>query len=576
MVMRLLRAPFCALLSLFLALGAAAGVVRVPSGGYQAGLTALNPEAARAFLADGAARGELRASMPGMYVSSLLRAHEIVALDALPAVHREAFLRRELIAIEALPLQRADTDLPAKHRAEYGSKADARRLARASCAWDTLSPEILGALSKQDVDAKGWATVPISMRAAIIADWWHKRIFEGAAVEPGTPEHLARVRLYARKAGAYLTDQEATELSERIFALERIVKRLPELRAAAGADAALNRELDSVAAKSVDDAPAAKALLDKNFGPAPSKIQRRFVHDARDKAQKAALGALAKKLTAAFRRLAAGTEAEKLIAKGEGRIQVGGVPAGSDGAYQAYTDRLALPADIIDYLLRDRDAQFTDLATNDELVDRLAVMYMPTYVHETTHRLQGRLALKKSLTALEKGMLYGHEDEHEAYLEQELFIREFSSLHPEMAAWARGIPRVEGIWTPSVIARQGKRVSRLYSDVPGGAGRRAQGLLMAIMEANQAIRLKPLIERELRRRARPGYDGSSEAREPVRLSGLDTPARRSATRLLKRWRDVAGTSAALFADRILEYLDEGDARIAALRKRLRPIRRAGR
>jgi hypothetical protein len=141
-----------------------------------------------------------------MYASSLLRAHEIVALDALPAVHREAFLRRELIAIESLPLQHADTDLPAKHRAEYGSVREAKRIARASCAWDTLSPELLAALGKQDVDAKGWATVPISMRAAIIADWWYKRIFEGvAAVEPGTSEHLDRAPPRARRGRRQIT-----------------------------------------------------------------------------------------------------------------------------------------------------------------------------------------------------------------------------------------------------------------------------------------------------------------------------------------------------------------------------------
>lgn len=562
-----------ALFSLFLALGAAAGVIRVPSGGYQAGLTALNPASARAFLADGPAREQLRLSSPDMYASSLLRAHEIVALDSVPALHREAFLRRELIAIETLPLQQNDTDLPAKHRAEYGSKKDAARIARASLAWDTLEPEILAGLAAQYVDAKSWASAPISLRAAIVAGWWHKKIFEGSAVEPGTPEYLAKVRLYARKAGGYLTDMEATELGDRLDALERVVKRLPELRAAAGGDAAAVRELDAVAVLSGENAQAARERLDARFGRPPSKIERRFVHDERDAAQKEALAALAKKLNAAFRRLAAGTSAEDLLDKAAGRVQVGGVPAGSDGAYQAYGDRLALPADVIDYLLRDRGARFEDLASSDELVERLAVMYLPTYVHETTHRLQGRAALKKSLTAVEKGVLYGHEDEHEAYLAQELFIREFAALRPELAAWARSIPRVEGIWDPKIIARQGKRVSRLYSDVPGGAGRRAQGLLMAITESNQAIKLKPRIERELaRRRHSPG-----ERRAPVRLTELEASSiKKAASRLLRRWRDIAETSAALFADRILAYLDEGDARIAALKKRLRPLRAASR
>lgn len=571
--MRLFQAPIGAFLSLFLALGAAAGVVRVPAGGYQAGLTALNPQVAKAFLADGAALAELRVATPDMYASSLLRAHEIAALAALPARHQEAFLRRELIALETLPLQQGDTDLPAKHRAKYGSKKDAARIARASLAWDTLDPEVREGIAAQDVDAKSWSAAPISLRATIVAGWWHKKIFEGDEVAPGTPAYVARMRLYARKAGKYLTDQESTEFSDRLDSLQRVVNRLPMLRAAAEGDAAVLKELDAVAVQSAEDAVAAKARLDAKFGRPASKVERRFIHDEGDHAQKEALAALSKKLTAAFRRLAAGTSAEALLKKAEGRIQVGGVPAGSDGAYQAYGDRLALPADIIDFLLRDRGARFEDLAANDELVERLAVMYLPTYMHETTHRLQGRVALKKSLTALEKGVLYGHEDEHEAYLAQELFIREFAAKRPDLAAWARSIPRVEGIWDPKIIARQGKRVSRLYSDVPGGAGRRAQGLLMAITESNQAIKLKPRIERELaRRRHHPG-----ERRAPVRLTELEAASiKKAATRLLRRWRDIAGTSATLFADRILGYLDEGDARVAALKKKLRPLRAGAR
>lgn len=578
--MKLLRAPLAALFSLFFALGAAAGVVRVPEGAgvvapagyaaYQAGLTALNPSVARDFLADSAAKDWLKTASPDMYASSLVRAHEIVALDELPAGHKERYLRRELIAVEALPLQQADTDLPAKHRAAYGSKADAKRVARASCAWETLSPEVRAGLMEQEVDPKGWSVSPISLRAAVIATWWQKKIFDGSKAEPGTPEYLKLMELYERKAGAYLTDQEATELDERITALTRINKRLPELRAAFAEDPAKLRELDAVVALSAEDAPKAKARLDRSFGVAPSKIPHRFVYDAHDQVQKAALAVLAKKLTAEFRRLAKGTSAEKLLEQAEGRIQIGGVPAGSDGAYQAYGDKLALPADVIDHMLVLGDRQFKDFETDSDMIQGLAVLYLPTYVHETTHRLQGRDALKRSLTAIEKGMLYGHEDEHEAYLAQELFIREFTAKRPVLAAWAKGVPRVAGIWDPVVIAKQKKRVSRLYSDVPGGHGRRAQGLLMAITESNHAVALKPRVERELARRSHAKISG--ETHIPVRLSDMDTPVKRAATRLLKRWRDIAGTSAAVFADKILAYLDAGDARIKALEARLRPLR----
>ena len=217
--MTLWRAPFGALLSSFFALGAAAGVVRVPSGvsaaavsapaalaGYQAGLTSLDPSAARSFLADGAAKDWLKVSTPDMYASSLVRAHEIVQLDALPARHRESFLRRELIAIEALPTLQGDADLPAKHRAQFGSEADARRLARASCSWDTLDPKIRQDFETQAIDEKSWTPAPVSMRAALISAWWHKKIFDGSTAESGTIEYLAQVRLYERKAGAYLTD----------------------------------------------------------------------------------------------------------------------------------------------------------------------------------------------------------------------------------------------------------------------------------------------------------------------------------------------------------------------------------
>ena len=585
--MTLWRAPFGALLSSFLALGAAAGVVRVPSGltaasvpapaalaGYRAGLVSLDPSVVRSFLADGAAKDWLKASTPEMYASSLVRAHEIVQLDALPARHRESFLRRELIAIEALPMLRADADLPAKHRAQFGSEADAGRIARASCSWDTLDPKIRKDFEAQAIDAQNWSRISVSMRASLIAFWWHQKLFGGLELEPGTPEYLAQVRLYERKAGGFLTDQEATGLEERISALERVVKRLPELRAAAADDSGRLRELDAVAALSAGDAVKAKARLERSFRLAATKIPHRFVLDPRDKAQKAALSALAKRLTTEFRRLAAGTSAEKLLEKAEGRIQIGGVPAGSDGAYQAYGDRLALPADVIDHLLIGVDRHFEDFATDDSLLQGLAVFYLPTYVHETTHRLQGREALKKSLTAMEKSALYGHEDEHEAYLAQELFIREFAAKRPTLVSWARTMPRVAGLWDPIVIARQGKRVSRLYADVPGGAGRRALGLMMAIAESNQALVLKPRIERELAsRRVSRGHG----RRDPVRLSAMDDgPVDRMADRLLRRWRDIADKSAARFADLLLGYFDDGDARIAGLKAKLRVLRAAAR
>lgn len=580
--MRPLRAAPAALLSLFLALGAAAGVVTVPSrpvnspfsaaaAGYQAGLTALDPSAAAKLLGDSAQLNHLKSAMPGMYASSLLRAHEILAIQAAPVSHREHFLRRELIAIENLPLQQADTDLPAKHRAVYGNKAEAARLAKASVSWDTLPKGVREGLIAEGVEHKAWPSIPISMRAAIVANYWHKRLLEGAGVPPaGTPEYLERVREYSRKGGPYLSDQEATELSDRIFALERIAKRLSQLRVDFAGDAAKLADLDAVAASAADDAPKAKAALDRRFGPPPSKVAHRFVHDPKDAVQREALAKLGKLLQSSFKRLTAGTSAEALLAKAAGSIQVGGVPAGSDGAYQAYGDKLALPADVIDYLLIADDKKFEDLFTDEKLLDGLAVLYLPTYVHETTHRLQGRVALKKSLTALEKGVLYGHEDEHEAYLAQELFVREFAAKKPALAAWARSIPRVEGLWDPKIVHRQMTRVSRLYADVPGGHGRRAYGLLMAISESNQALKLKPRIERELARRR----SVTGERHEPVRLTDIQAASiSRAADRLLRRWRDIAATDAAWFADMILSYLDEGDARIAALKARLRAVRR---
>ncbi len=583
--MKRLLAPLWASLYLLLALGAGAGVVRVPvsavpgpaaaiAAGYQAGLTALDPSIAASFLADPAAHAWLKASRPGMYAASLLRAHEILALHAAPASHREHFLRRELIAIENLPLQQADTDLPAKHRAEYGTKAEAATLAKASVAWDTLPADVRAGLVKKGVDPKGWPGAPISMRAAIVANYWHQLLLEGEGVPAaGTPEHLARVRAYARKGGPYLTDQEATELSDRIYALERLAKRLPELRAEFADDAARLKKLDAVAVLSGDDAPKAKAMLDRAFGLPHSKIERRFVHDPKDPVQREALAEIAVRLQAAFKRLAAGTSAEALLAKAAGSIQVGGVPAGSDGAYQAYGDKLALPADVINYLLVADDKRFEDLLTDDKLLDGLAVLYLPTYVHETTHRLQGRVALKMSLTALEKGVLYGHEDEHEAYLAQELFVREFALKKPALAAWARSIPRVEGLWDPKIVHRQTTRVSRLYADVPGGHGRRATALLMAITESNQALKLKPRIERELARRRRV----TGERYAPVRLTDIQASSvSKAADRLLRRWRDIAAADASRFADLILSYLDAGDARIRELKARLREVRRSAR
>jgi len=581
--MTLWRAPFAALLSTFLALGAAAGVVRVPSGassaalsapaalaGYQAGLVALDPSAARSFLSDGAARDLLRVTTPDMYASSLVRAHEIVQLDALPARHKEVFLRRELMAIEALPVLREDADLPAKHRAMFGSEADAARIARAAVAWDTLDEEIREDFEAQKIDEPNWARISVAMRASMVSAWWHQKLFGGVELEPGSAAYLARVRLYERKAAGYMTDYEATALDERIKALQRITKRLPELRAAAADDSGRLRELDAVAELSMDDPVKAKTRLDKSFGLAPTKIPHRFIHDPKDKAQRKALAALAKRLNAEFRRLAAGTSAEKLLEKAAGAIQIGGVPAGSDGAYQAYGDKLALPADVIDHMLILGDRRFEDFETDDAMIQGLAVLYLPTYVHETTHRLQGRKAVEKSLTAMEKGVLYGHEDEHEAYLAQELFVREFTAKRPVLAAWARSIPRVADLWDPVVMARQGKRVSRLYTDVPGGAGRRALGLLMAIRESNQALTLKPRIEQELSRRRR---SASGERRESVRLSDInDIKMGRVSDRLLRRWRDIAGTSGAGFADLLLGYFDEGEARVAELKTRLRVLR----
>lgn len=470
----MLGAPLGALLSLFLALGAAAGVVAAPQrlAAYQTGLTSYRTTAAASFLRDQAVLDLLRSENPAMLVPSFQRAHEILDLAALPKQYEDADnLRRALIARDSEPSFRKPADIRAFYAGRGLAPGEMTKVVRALAEWRTLDAELRGWLALAGATEEIWKALTVDERSSAVVAALRERILEGSNLSLDGAAYRKRLEEFARRAAPYMSASDDYQMDRT---LERHAELAADLRRARRAarlaqDEGLSAVLGAVVRTGdMDAARGALDLLDEDEKPgsAPGKITKRT------------LAAVSARLPAAVKRWAAGTPAAAVLDEALGQVELDEL-ATALGGYENGTDRLIVSREHLALFLAERGREADDLLADDALLSDFALEMAPIIVHETTHRLQRLRADASKLTTTDAAMLYGHEDEREAFTVQALFVKAFAAKHPQRAAAFASNERLSFFWKPETIAKTIAALPYGYSNVPSAHGARSRVATLA-------------------------------------------------------------------------------------------------
>lgn len=540
---------------LFLLVGSAfpavAGTVALPArvASYQAGLTTFSPASAKSFLEDGAAQDWLKSSTPGMLASSLLRAHEILDLRALPKHYEdEANLRRAFIARDSEPTAEKPAVLLAVYRGWNLPDDQALRVERALVEWRTISPDVRQWLRAEGHTPESWKELKVAQRAEAVVTALRALLLGGRPVAIDGQVYRDRLVGFASRASPYLSSHEDYRLDKLLENHAKLAAGLRRARAAArrAGDEALAAMLADAAREDMTTAEkAVEAARESAGGPAPAKIPDAVVRRIEER------------LPALIRGLTRGTPAAEVIDAALDRVIVAALDA-AQGGYQVDLDRLVIGREHLDGFLAERGRTAEDLLDDDALLADFALEIAPIVVHETTHRRQALFARRAGLTTIDQASLYGQEDEREAFLVQRAFVKAFAAKNPSRAKALAKNERLNFIWNPGLI---GKTIGVLhlgYSNVPSYYGSRARAATLARFRYLDAQRRKPKIEAALRHGARGRVDLPEVGARLRKLSATGLRAlRRAASPAGELW----------LARRYLDYLEALEARIRAWEKR---------
>lgn len=496
--MRLFRAPLGAVLSLFLALGAAAGVVAAPQrlAAYQMGLTSYRTTAAASFLRDQAVLDLLRTENPAMLAPSFQRAHEILDLAALPKQYEDADnLRRALIARDSEPSFRKPADIRAFYAGRGLAPGEMAKVVRALAEWRTLDAELRGWLALAGATEEIWKALTVDERSSAVVAALREHVLQRSNLTLDGAAYRKRLEEFARRAAPYMSAHDDYQMDRT---LERHARLAADLRRARG-DARLAQDegLSAVlgAVVRTGDMDAARGALDllEKPGSTPKKITKKT------------LAAVSARLPAAVKRWAAGTPAAAVLDEALGKVELDEL-ATALGGYENGTDRLIVSREHLALFLAERGREAGDLLTDDALLADFALETAPIIVHETTHRLQRLRADASKLTTADAAMLYGHEDEREAFTVQALFVRAFAASHPERAAAFAANERLSFFWKPETIAKTIAALPYGYSNVPSAHGARSRVATLARYKAFEARRGRKAIDAVRARRELEAFD----------------------------------------------------------------------
>jgi hypothetical protein len=535
-----------ALLCVCLARPAASAVVeRVEA--YHAGLSSYSPASAARFLSDSSAQNWMAQSQPEMLAPSLLRAHEIADLRALPARYDDpANLRRALIARDISPSSEKPADLKALY-ASWNLPDDQRlRVERALAEWRTLDPELRGWLKEAGVTAEAWKQLGLAHRAELVVAALTEHILQGRALTLDGRAYRERLLEFARRASPFMSASDDYGLEKTVDKHERLAADLRRARDAArrAQDTDLAAALGAAARTDPDTAQGVLDML-----PGPDGATRPPVD-----VPPSVVRAVQKRLPDAVRRIVAGTPVEAVIGEALKRVVIDPLST-AQGGYEARRDRLVIGREHLDGFLAEHGRTAADLPSDPALLDAFALEIAPIVVHETTHRLQALRAREAGLDAYDQSLLYGHEDEREAYTVQLAFVRAYTAAHPARARALAENPRLDFFWSRRMIGKARKYVHVGYSNVPAFHGSRARAVTLALWRASDARRRLPAIETELSlAEDRPG---SPIPELGGKLSSMSAAALREMRRAAEPLSELRLTKA------YIAYLDAMDARLRA-------------
>lgn len=352
-----------------------------------------DPYASKAFLEKGDVHKLLRQADPDQFDRLFQAASQLVDLHRSLTDHvgnptslRESFSQRD-----GYPLLNKPAELLAwrKKYADWQKEGDLRS---ALLEWDTLSPEIRGALSAAGRKPKDWAGTSFGDRSEALEAALKpavERLQAGVARTPGEAQAL---HAQAGKLWPYLDKDVRQAVAQHMEKVDAAVAALADAEQRVKGNPALAAKL-AEARKSGDvtDMLGKLGSLFDGMGVRNEGVERAGPGRADQKLDDASRKALSEMLVTGVKREMAGTTVGdrllKMYEKEPFDLVVRSMPPGIMGMYHPGTNILSVSEELLTRMAREQGKTAQDLLKG-EMFDRALKSTLSTIVHEAVHQEQ--------------------------------------------------------------------------------------------------------------------------------------------------------------------------------------------
>ncbi len=556
-----MRRPLAVLLALLVA--APSGAVTIKTAApisYRVAVAGGDVGAAGRFLSDPAALSWYAKNRPADLGPMLQSAHQALDVRSVAATYADdpAALRRAIGSRSDIQMYAEPALLLKAVASDEAAAPAAPAFAAAALEWDSLTPSQRGALERMGTAPAAWSALSFPQRMDAVRGLYEEAWSRYAhSLTPGAPEYLAALEGILNHGGSFLKPASEAALREHRERVRALHERMARAKARVDAltDPVLAQELASAA--SAPDVERAQEALDRLFAGAAARaapeddpettVIRPAAAPVRRPATAAELEQIAAHLPALMRRLAKGTEAGAMLEAldaGETptRVAIARPTTGALAHYEPSIDLVVLDSRHVEAYLAWKGLTVQTLLDDPRALTGLAAVFLPIYVHETTHRRQTLASDRKNITRNARGHLYSQADEDEAFMAQALVARRLLQ-HQRLAAWltqaqaVAGLEAIVGSWrvgyaSPAEIAAM---VRRNYVTTAGEHAARVRAVNLARIETVNLAPYRPAAVAELARRRRlPAVERAALARLPMpetrSIAGMPTHALRDLAR----------------------------------------------
>lgn len=396
--------------------------------------------AAESFLRDVAAQEAVKAEDHSAYFQVFARATELVDLkgviDEMSSVHS---IRQSLSRRTGCAFCLDGAAFPAWARRNIPGIGDAKlsSLGKVLWNWDQLTHAQKAWVEAQKKKA-AWPKLDFSARHAVLRAW---ALAERDAMMKLSPADAEAGEAYASRAyeaSQVLGSHEMSDLWKRVGIVEQAFQSLAEARArvAMGSDPRQKELLAQALAASTPEARlSALARIFENYGErpaalltaAPPRADQKFDADSRKLVGAMLKTAMLKETEGTF----AGADLKEFYARVPLDVVFSTTSMSAYGWYEHGGDALYFNERYIEDYLKTRGASVESLKRDPAMLQHLARVFAPTFVHEVQHHRQDVWARENKIPRL-----YHQGDEVEAFQIGALFMMQKLGADKKFEAWA--------------------------------------------------------------------------------------------------------------------------------------------